>query len=255
MAVERDPYQVLGLSRGASLEDVKRAYRGLAKANHPDAAGPAALPRFLAIQAAYESIAGGGSTGPGGSRSASRPSSADPDRAGATHRAYGARGRRPRPGSTPGGFGGWAAGGAAPSGAAGGTDAGGSAADGTGRSGGGASARSAGSSAGRTAGGGPAAGGPTPPGGAGASAGATASGGAAASGAASSGGAATSGGPATSAPALQARPPPAARTLRARPAQPWPAGRRRLRRPEGRLDCRVHNRLRPLHRAGPDGGR
>ncbi len=104
MAVERDPYQVLGLPRGASLEDVKRAYRGLAKANHPDAAGPAALPRFLAIQAAYESIAGGESTGPRGTRPSSRASAADPDRAGATHRAYGARGRRPRPGPTPGGY-------------------------------------------------------------------------------------------------------------------------------------------------------
>src|SRR4051812_26541308 len=110
MAVERDPYQVLGLPRGASLEDVKRAYRGLAKVNHPDAAGPAALPRFLAIQAAYEQIAGGGAARASGTRPASRASAADDDRAGATHRAYGARARRPRPGPTPGGFAGtgWA---------------------------------------------------------------------------------------------------------------------------------------------------
>src|SRR3954453_17160155 len=110
MAIERDPYQVLGLSRGASLEDVKRAYRGLAKVNHPDAAGPAALPRFLAIQAAYEQIAGGGAARASGARSPSRPSSPDSDRAGATHRAYGARGRPPRPGPTRGGFAGtgWA---------------------------------------------------------------------------------------------------------------------------------------------------
>ncbi len=112
MAIERDPYQVLGLSRGASLEDVKRAYRGLAKVNHPDAAGPAALPRFLAIQAAYEQIAGGGAARASGPRSPSRPSAADTGRAGATHRAYGARGRPQRPGTGPtsGGFAGtgWA---------------------------------------------------------------------------------------------------------------------------------------------------
>ena len=84
MAVERDPYQVLGLPRSASLDDVKRAYRGLAKANHPDAAGEAALPQFLAIQAAYEQIAGSGPVRPGQARPASRPLGADPDRAGAT---------------------------------------------------------------------------------------------------------------------------------------------------------------------------
>src|SRR5689334_4345991 len=112
MAVERDPYQVLGLPRGASLEDVKRAYRGLAKANHPDAAGESALPRFLAIQAAYEQIAGGASGRPRASGTPPRPSTADPDRAGATRRAYGARSRRTRPGPSPDGFpgGGWATG-------------------------------------------------------------------------------------------------------------------------------------------------
>src|SRR3954447_25541351 len=112
MAVERDPCQVLGLPRSASLDDVKRAYRGLAKANHPDAAGEAALPRFLAIQAAYEQIAGSRPDRPGQARQPSRPSAAVSDRAGATHRAYGARGRRPRPGAPPGGYpgGGWAAG-------------------------------------------------------------------------------------------------------------------------------------------------
>ncbi|MEJ7749480.1 MAG: J domain-containing protein, partial [Candidatus Limnocylindrales bacterium] len=58
MAFDTDPYRTLGLARGASLAEVKRAYRRLAKANHPDAAGEAALPRFLAIRSAYDQIAG-----------------------------------------------------------------------------------------------------------------------------------------------------------------------------------------------------
>ena len=32
-----DPYKVLGLERGASDEEVKKAYRRLAKKYHPDA--------------------------------------------------------------------------------------------------------------------------------------------------------------------------------------------------------------------------
>jgi curved DNA-binding protein CbpA len=111
MAPDADPYRTLGLERDASLDDVKRAYRRLAKANHPDAAGEAALPRFLAIQAAYDQIAGPdartrrpGAAGSGGAR---RAWEADPDRAGATHRAYGGRprtrpGPRARPGPPPG---------------------------------------------------------------------------------------------------------------------------------------------------------
>ncbi len=53
-----DPWRTLGLAPGASADDVRRAYRRLAKANHPDAAGETALPRFLAIQAAYEQLVG-----------------------------------------------------------------------------------------------------------------------------------------------------------------------------------------------------
>jgi hypothetical protein len=104
MAQHHDPYRVLGLEPGASLDDVKRAYRRLAKANHPDAAGEAALPRFLAIQAAYDQIAGPDAGNrravgrrPGGTQ---RPWEADPERAGATYRAYGGR-PRPRPGPRP----------------------------------------------------------------------------------------------------------------------------------------------------------
>ena len=94
-----DPYRTLGLERGAPLDEVKRAYRRLAKANHPDAAGEAALPRFLAIQEAYDRIAGPDTTTTRITSSSAprRAWEADPDRAGATYRAYGGR-PRPRPG-------------------------------------------------------------------------------------------------------------------------------------------------------------
>jgi hypothetical protein len=106
MTLDADPYRTLGLERGAPLADVKRAYRRLAKANHPDAAGEAALPRFLAIQAAYDQIAGPDAgnrrtVGRGPAAGARHGWEADADRAGATHRAYGGR-PRPRPGAPAG---------------------------------------------------------------------------------------------------------------------------------------------------------
>lgn len=126
MALDADPYRTLGLPRGASLDEVKRAYRKLAKANHPDAAGEAALPRFLAIQTAYEQLLGGSETttrGRGAAATPRRPWQADPDRGDATRRAYGGRAGGPRPGASgprPG------AGGTPRPGATGATDAGGS---------------------------------------------------------------------------------------------------------------------------------
>jgi curved DNA-binding protein CbpA len=104
MAPETDPYAVLGLARGASLGDVKRAYRRLAKINHPDAAGERNVARFLAIQRAYEQLAegldpSGSARRPTGPR---RPWEADPDRAASTRRAYGSRGRRSSRGSPSG---------------------------------------------------------------------------------------------------------------------------------------------------------
>ena len=36
MAAARDYYQILGISKNASKEDIKKAYRSLAKKYHPD---------------------------------------------------------------------------------------------------------------------------------------------------------------------------------------------------------------------------
>ena len=100
----RDPYAVLGLPRGASLDDVKRAYRRLAKQHHPDSGGERTLERFLEIQAAYEQLVHGRAGTPGSPPGGAPRSAwqADPARADATRRAYG-RGRRSgsRAGSPP----------------------------------------------------------------------------------------------------------------------------------------------------------
>jgi len=52
----RDPYDVLGVQKSASADDVKRAYRKLAKKLHPDANknDPKAAQRFAELNSAYE---------------------------------------------------------------------------------------------------------------------------------------------------------------------------------------------------------
>ena len=59
----KDPYQVLGLSPGASAEEIRHAYRGLAAKYHPDKVEHLgeefkrlAEQRFKEIQAAYQAL-------------------------------------------------------------------------------------------------------------------------------------------------------------------------------------------------------
>lgn len=56
MAPVPDPYRILGLGRGATIDEVKRAYRRLAKEHHPDLkqGDKEAEQRFREIQAAYD---------------------------------------------------------------------------------------------------------------------------------------------------------------------------------------------------------
>ena len=105
-----DPHRTLGLSPGASQAEIKHAYRYLAKLYHPDSAGERALPRFLAIQAAYEALVedpgrrrlGRAGSSYRASEPPAHPWQADASRARATREAYRARTRRSSGGAAPG---------------------------------------------------------------------------------------------------------------------------------------------------------
>src|SRR3954466_7567909 len=55
---QRDPYSVLGVDRKASAEEIKKAYRKLARQYHPDRNpdDPKAEERFKEIQSAYDIV-------------------------------------------------------------------------------------------------------------------------------------------------------------------------------------------------------
>jgi len=55
VAAVRDLYEILGVGRDASPDDIKRAYRTLAREHHPDvSSAPEAEERFKEIVGAYE---------------------------------------------------------------------------------------------------------------------------------------------------------------------------------------------------------
>lgn len=55
MAADRDPYETLGVSRSATDDEIRSAYRTLARTYHPDVCTePDAEKRFAAVQEAYE---------------------------------------------------------------------------------------------------------------------------------------------------------------------------------------------------------
>lgn len=52
----KDYYQILGLSSGCSQDEIKTAYRKLARDSHPDSCGNEDSSNFRSIQEAYETI-------------------------------------------------------------------------------------------------------------------------------------------------------------------------------------------------------
>jgi DnaJ-class molecular chaperone len=60
LVLSNNSYEVLGLKRGASLEDVKRAFRKLSIQYHPDKTNdPEDVKKFVEISNAYQYIVEG----------------------------------------------------------------------------------------------------------------------------------------------------------------------------------------------------
>src|SRR5438309_10115266 len=59
MATKRDYYEVLGVPKAASADDIKKAYRRLARKHHPDTnrGDPSAEAKFKEVQEAYDVLA------------------------------------------------------------------------------------------------------------------------------------------------------------------------------------------------------
>src|SRR3954447_16463939 len=88
-AVAKDYYGILGVSRDASDDDIKRAYRKLARQYHPDVnPDPEAHEKFKDINAAYEVLSddkkrqivdlGGDPLAPGGGGPGAGPGAGGP---------------------------------------------------------------------------------------------------------------------------------------------------------------------------------
>jgi hypothetical protein len=57
MTEPRDPYEVLGLRRGATPREIRAAYRALARQHHPDLTADAgSAERMIEVNAAWESL-------------------------------------------------------------------------------------------------------------------------------------------------------------------------------------------------------
>lgn len=55
-AIDNDALRTLGISRDASIEDIRAAYRRRARVTHPDRHGGSDADEFRAVQAAYERL-------------------------------------------------------------------------------------------------------------------------------------------------------------------------------------------------------